>query len=76
MVPHTSDLPLGPVLAPQTNAKPVALNSDPSVQFDQADTEGGPPLLDGLIVDPLVVSKGLRNGIPGTITKKGTFGLS
>ena len=72
----TGDLPLRSVLAPKTNAKVVALDTNLAMQLDQSNTHVGSPLLHGLIVHPHIVVPRLGGRIPRAIAKARTLWLS
>lgn len=67
---RTCDLPFRPVLTPETNTVGTrAATAVFVVQLYETGSEGGPTLLNGLVVNPLIVSKLLSDRIVGTVPK-------
>lgn len=61
---RTSDLPLRPVLTPQSNTVGTRTATTMLVvQLHQTSAEGCPTLLNSLVVDPLVLTKSLGHWI-------------
>lgn len=76
-MPLTSDLPFRAVLRPETDtvlARTVAVVL--VVQLYKTGTEGGAPLLHGLICEPLVWVPGLGRGVIRTPTEAVILGLA